>query len=125
MASCADAGDADAHTAIVDQQVMSGQHGREYLGMVQRDRHGVAVLPVGNETDFIAGGDGDLAILDRADPDLRALQILENANRAPQFGFKSADRRMNLRVVLMGPMTEVEPERVDFGKKQLLQHVGR
>jgi hypothetical protein len=56
----ADAGDADAHTAIVDQQVMSGHDRSEYLWMVQRDRHGVAVPSVGNETDFVAGGDIDL-----------------------------------------------------------------
>ena len=72
-----------------------------------------------------AGGDADLAVPDRADADLRALQILENADRAGRFGLQRADRGVNLGVILMRAVAEIEPERVDAREEQLLQHLGR
>ena len=93
--------------------------------MRQRDRHLVAVGARDDETHRLSCRDRNLSILDRSDPNFRSLQVLQDTDRAADLLFERANRGMDLGVILVNAMAEVQPERIDAGEKERLQHVGR
>ncbi|EGY02208.1 hypothetical protein AZA_75669 [Nitrospirillum viridazoti Y2] len=121
----AQAGHLDAHAAVIDQQVVARQDGGENLGVRQGDGVAVAVLSLQHEADGVALGHRDLAVLDGADADLGALQVLQDADGPAHFLFQRPDVGVDLGMVLMGAMAEVQAEGVDARQEQRLQHLGR
>ena len=61
---------------------------------------------------------------ERAGPDLRALQVLEDRDRAAEVARGGADPVEHLGVILVTPVGEVEAGHVDAGGEQPLQDFG-
>ena len=111
----------EPHPAVVDQQRRPRQDRLEDLGMRQRDRIPAALLAPEHEAHGLAGGDLDLAVLDQADPDLGALQVLQDGDRAAGLALERADGGVDPAVVVVRPVAEVQPEHVGPGQEQLAE----
>ena len=119
------ADDAEAELAVVEQQRRTLAGGVDDLGMRQAHAMLVARRLVEVEPQpravlehHVAGGEG-------ADPELRALQVGEHADRAADLLLETADRIEAGRVVGVRAVREVQPEHVDAGDEQPLDHLGR
>ncbi len=93
--------------------------------MMQRNRPPIALRTFENETDALARHEIEATVPQGADTDLRALQILQDADGPTDLGFEGTDGGMDLRVVGLNAVAEIESEGVDTGQEQGLQHVRR
>ena len=116
--------DLELEAAIVDQQPMAGKRRGEDFRVRQGDRLGVAVAAAGNEADQFAGAHLDAAVLDGADADLRALQVLQDADRAADIVLEVADGLVYRGMILVEAVRKVQPEDIDAGQKQAAKHFG-
>ena len=78
-----------------------------------------------HEPDRLASLDGNPAAFDRADPDLRALEIEKDADRAADLLLQGPNGSVDPGMILVSSMAEVEPEGIDPGQEQRLEHLGR
>ncbi|MDA9404559.1 hypothetical protein ACM42_26515 [Bradyrhizobium sp. CCBAU 25338] len=53
-----------------------------------------------------------LPFIEPANPDLRALQILQHTDRPIEFQLQRTDRGEHTGVIVMGPVAEVQPESI-------------
>src|SRR5947207_14715423 len=67
------------------------------------------------------GRDFRLAAREIAEPQLRSLQIGENADRPPGVGFDLANFGESGAVLVVGAVAEIEPEDIDPGVEQRAQ----
>ena len=111
--------------AIVDQEFLTGSKGREHLGMRERDRVLCALAAAEDEPNGVAALKRKLAVLERADPDFRPLQVLQDADRPAHVLLKTADGRVDSGVIVLRPVAEIQPENIDPRQEQRLEHLGR
>ena len=109
--------------AVVDEERRAGRERREDLRVRQRDAGGVAVGRVEVEAEarpllerHRAGGEG-------AAPELRPLQVGEDADRAADLGLDLADERVAPGDVVLGAVAHVEPEHVGAGEEEIADHL--
>jgi len=116
---------AQAQAAVVEQQVGAGADHREDLGMRQGGALVVARRLVEVEPEFGARRQRDLAVAERADAQLRALQVEQDADRPAEALLKGADGLHAGAMVLVHAVAEVEAEDVDAGAEQGLDALRR
>jgi hypothetical protein len=92
---------------------LTGRDGGKDFRMGQRNAGIIAIGSRHHEADHFAGLNRNVAIPDRADADLGTLKILENADRTFCLSLQRADGTVDSGVILMRPMTEVEPEGIN------------
>ena len=73
----------------------------------------VAVGARENEADPLSGPDRDLSVPYRADADLRALEVLQDADGPADVILQRTDRSMNFGVVILRAVAEIHTEGVD------------
>jgi len=102
---------------------MARLNGFEDLRMREEDALGAARLLHAVENELAALGDADALALERAKAELRPLKIPENADGvlAPRRDLPHA--LVQLAGQFMAGVAHVDPEHVDSGVKQLLQHL--
>src|ERR1019366_2992747 len=93
--------------------------------MWKRNRHFVAVGTGQDKTHLLSSGYSKFSIPDCSDPDLRSLQVLQDADRTGDLQFERADGAVHPGVILVRAMTEVQPKRVDAREEQRFQHFRR
>jgi hypothetical protein len=93
--------------------------------VTQRDVLLVAFAALKHEAHVLPRCKVKPAVLDRADPDLWALQVLQDANWAADLLLQRADGRVDLRMILLQAVAEVQAEGVDSREEQGAQLVGR
>src|SRR6185437_4019885 len=79
---------------------------------------GVARRRIGIEDEILAAVDFGPVVLEAAEPELRPLQIDENADRPIAFRFNLADRRHQLTHLLVRGVTHIDAEDVRAGLEQ-------
>src|SRR5207237_7866062 len=79
------------------------------------------VLLAGDDRDLLAGLELDLTSREPGRADLGAAQVLEHGDRAPELDLELAHALEDARVVLLGPVREVEPANVDARLDQLAE----
>src|SRR5262249_35243791 len=94
-------------------------------GMGHRRTAAVAGRRVEVEAEAIAGLELDRSGGEGAEPELRPLQVGEDADRPPGLLLERADRVDALPVVVVRAVAEVEPEHVDAGAEQGLDALRR
>ena len=128
LASIASASSETASSRTRPSSISSAAPGRIAL-KISGCGSGIASLPPSSRPSTkrtrLAGRDLDLAVLDQADPDLGALQVLQNGDRAAGLALERTDRGVDLAVVVMRSMAEVQPEHVGSGQEQLAQPLRR
>ncbi|MNQ50433.1 hypothetical protein D3C85_643780 [compost metagenome] len=117
--------DPQADTPVVDQQQHAGAQGLEDFRVRHLHPRLVARLRVQIEAHPVAGLDGDLDIGEPAQPQLRPLQVGQNAQRALQRDLGAAHSLEGGGVVLVRTMAEVQAEDVHPGLGQRLDGRGR
>ncbi len=108
-----------AQLAVVQQQVHARLQGGDDLRVRQADPLGVARGRVEVQAQGLAAHQLHLALGEGADPQLRPLQVHEDAQGVVQFALYLADPLVALGVVGMGAVAEIEPEDVHPGLHQL------
>ena len=76
--------DFELQAAVVEQQDVARLDVLRQILVVEADAFLVAELAVGVEDEAVADDQRDLAVVELADADLRALQVAEDADRAPE-----------------------------------------
>ena len=110
--------------AVIDQQACAGlQRGKDFR-MRQADPRRVADIgrPVENKT---VAGDQHHAVLDRADPVFRPLQIGKDTARLPGLFLQRADSSAPLGLFTLAPVREIQAEHIDTCLKQCAQRLWR
>jgi hypothetical protein len=97
--------------------------GREDLGMRQCGAAPIALCRIEIEAESVAGGDLDRAVGEIAEPELRALQIGENADRPSGLRFDAPDFLEQHTLLVVAAMAEIQPENVHSGLEQRAQPV--
>jgi hypothetical protein len=110
-------------TVIEQQDTASGDVPGQIL-VVEADTFVVAQFAAGIEDEALAGFKPNLAVGEFPDADFRALEIGENAHRAPDAGSHLAHQSRPVDVVLRFAMGEVEPHDIDAGANHPFQHLG-
>src|SRR3546814_1392923 len=95
------------------------------MGVGQRDGGASAFVPRSHEAEGLARLDHDLAVADGPDPDLRALQVLEDADRPVDLPLQGADCPVHAGVILVRAVAEVQAEGVRARQEQAFQRVRR
>ncbi len=120
----AETGDAHAHAAVVDQQVMAGMTAAKISGCGS----GIASLSpsVPERTKRIVSPAVSMILPSLIVPTriFGPLQILQDADRPLHFLLQRADRGMDLGMILMDAMAEIEPERIDAGQNKVFSISG-
>ncbi len=120
----AHAHDAHGDASVVEQQRVARLHVVHQLGVVEPDAALVAQREARVEDEGIARGELDPAVLEAADADLRALQVGQNADVAPQPRCDLAHLARRLCVLLGAAVREIEPHDVDAGDDHPLENRG-
>ena len=76
------------------------------------------------EPHFVAGLDVDLDVRKPAQPQLGSLQVGQHAQRSLQCQLRPAHGLQRRRMILMRAMAEIQPEDIDPGLRQGLDHAG-
>jgi hypothetical protein len=115
------------HPAVVEQQRVAGLHVVHEVLVVEPDPGLVAELAVDVEGEAVALDQLDLAGAELADADLRALQVREHPDVAPEPVGDLADPFHHRGVLLDGAVREVDAHDVDPRQDHPLEHgrVGR
>ncbi len=114
--------------AVVEQQQVTGADVARQLLVIQADALLVAQLAASIQREAVAGVQRDLAALELADADLRALQIGHDADLAAHPTRRLAHQLGACHVVLRGAVREIQPHHVDPRRdhaRQDLQRIGR
>ena len=111
-------GDPEAHLAVIDEELVARLQRGEDLGMRQRRPRLVAGFVVEVEPEIGAGRESHPATGEIAEPELRALQIGEDADRSPGFGLDAADVGEERAVIVVRAVAEIAAEDVDPGIEQ-------
>ena len=117
-------GDGEPDLAVVDQQRVARLDGGEDFRMRQVHARGVAGRCVGVEHEGVAGFHRHRAAGERADPQLRPLQIDQDADRPAGVALDRADHAHQLAHALLAGVAHVDAEDVGAGLEQLRDHVG-
>ncbi|CAM2186194.1 hypothetical protein PSAC2689_60296 [Paraburkholderia sacchari] len=83
--------------------------------MRQRRARLIARRRIEIETETRAHGEFRKTRLERAEAQLRSLEIEQNADRAAIFLFKAADFRMTLGMIVVRAVAEIQSEDIDAG----------
>src|SRR5689334_15224485 len=103
---------------------MAGQDVPHDLGMRQRHRVCTPSLRREVEANDIAGLEPDRTGCQRADADLRSLQILEDADGPPELTLDGSDRLEATLVVVMRAVAEIQAEDVGSSFEEGANHLG-
>ena len=110
--------DLEDDAPVVEQQHVARAHVLGQVLVVEADAFLVAELAARVEDEVIAVLEKDLAFLELADADLRALQVGEDADRTADLGRDLADAVGPPNVVFGAAVREVEAHDVDAGADQ-------
>src|SRR5262245_27335335 len=119
----ANAGNPNPDAPVVDQQVLAGRNGRENFGVGQRNGRLVAVGTRENEADRLSSRDRDLSVPYRAHADLRALEVLQDADGPADVILQRTDRSMNFGVVILRAVAELHTGGVDASHEERSEHI--
>ncbi len=118
MRCAVDLGGDEPHLAVVEQQRVAGLDRGEDFGVRQVHARGVARRRIGIEREALALGQRGGIGREAADPELRSLQVDENADRPAVLAFDRADRRHQLAHALVRGVAHVDAEDVGAGLEQ-------
>jgi len=111
--------DLEAKPAIVEQQFGAGLQRGEDLGVRQRRARRIAgLVAVEIEPEARAFDQLHRTVRERADAQLRTLQVEQHTDRAADVDFDRADEIEPLLVLGIGAVAEVQPEHVGAGTHQ-------
>jgi hypothetical protein len=110
--------DPEAQAPVIQQQVGADLDGFEDLRMRQLGARGIARLVVEIEAEGPTGLQLHRAAGEGADPQLRPLQVHQDADRAFVFLLDLADEVIALLVIRVGSVAEIEAEDVGAGLEQ-------
>ncbi len=103
---------------------MAGRDGGKDFRMRQESARGVARRVVAIEHEGVAFFHHHRAADEAAEPQLRALQVDENADRPAAVFFRAADRLDQLAHLVVAGVAHVDAEDVDAGGEQPRDHLG-
>jgi hypothetical protein len=116
--------DLEHDLAVVEEQHVAGPYiARQFL-VVETDASVFAQFAIGVEHEGIARAQHDFAVLEPADPDLRALQIAHDADRASGLSARLAHHLRAPLVIRSRAMREVHSHDVDSCEKHALERLG-
>ncbi len=104
--------------AVVDQQRVARLDGGENFRMRQLHALGVAGRRIGIEREILALVDFRRAVLEGAEPQLRPLQVDQNADRPAVLGLDFADVRHQFAHPLVRGVAHIDAEHVGAGLEQ-------
>src|SRR6266568_9049565 len=110
--------------AVVKKQHVAGMHVAWQLFVVKTHTLLVSNLAVGIEYKGIAWTQSDLAVLELSDPDLGALQVAHNADRASGLAAGFAHQFGTALMVPRGTMREIHAHDVHAREEHALQRLG-
>ena len=113
-----------ADLAVVEQQAMTGLDAGEDFGMRQLYAIEVARLGVLVEREGCAVVEHRRTVGERADAQLRSLQVAQDADRPGVFRLHRADRGDELAHPVVRGVAHVDAERVGAGLEQFADHLG-
>ncbi len=116
--------DIEHDLAVVKKQHVAGMHVARQLLVVKTHAPLVSDLAVGVEHEGVAWTQGDLAVLELSDPDLRALQVAHDADRASGLAAGLAHPFGTTLVVPGGTMREIHAHDVHAREEHALQRLG-
>jgi hypothetical protein len=118
----------EADVAVVDQERVARLDVACEVRIGRRGQAGIAVLGLagpGRDGEGRALGEVGLAARELAEPDLRALEVEQDADRASALVGDLADDLVHLPVVVVGAVGEVQAGHVHAGANQLLDLLAR
>ena len=115
-------GDAQAHAAVVEQQPVAGFESGKHFRVGQLDAGRVAGVGIVIEHEALADHQVDGLVGEHADPELRSLQVDENADRVAFLGLDLADGRHQLAHELVIAVAHVDAEDIRARPEELLDH---
>ncbi len=115
--------DFELDLAVVKKQHVAGPHVARQLLVVQADAAVDPDLAVGIEHEGIPRIQSDLAVLELADPDLRALQIAHDADRTPGLAAGLAHQLGAALVVAGSAVREIQAHDVHSGEEHPLERL--
>ncbi len=110
---------AHSDTAVVEQQTVAGLYGFEDLAMGKIDTALITGLGIVVEDENVTGIDANFLVAERADTQLRALQIDENADRPFLTGLDGTNDVAVLFEQIMRGMAHVDAKHVRAGNEQI------
>ena len=117
-------GDFQFQAAVVEQQDVTALHVLGQFFVVQPDALVIAHRALGIENERRTRFERDLAAFKLADPDFRALQVSEDAHRAPQLDGSGTDGFGTGAVIFRRAVGEVHAHHVNPGADHALQNIG-
>ena len=109
---------------VGEQKNVARAHVVRQLLVVQADPFRIAQIAFRIEHEARAFGEGDLAFLELADPDLRALQVGHDAHASPQLIGEPAHQLRPADVIGGGAVGKIHAHDVDPGRQHVLEHGG-
>ncbi len=117
--------DGEHDETVVEQQTVARVHVARQVFVVQAAAGLIADFAGGVEREFLSGLQHDLAVLEPADPNFRALQIGHDGNGLAQAGGCFADELGAVNMVLRLAMRKIEPNDIDPGREHAFEDVWR
>ena len=108
----------EADLAVVEEEAVPGLERREDFGMGQFDAAGVAGARIGIEGEGMAGLERDRMLAEGTDPEFRALQVDQDADRPAAVRFDRADIADQIPQPRVIGMAHIDAEDVRTGLEQ-------